>query len=136
MNGDKVRLKVRLYKLYRRRKQKRTTTARILGFRDGGSSELGNFVKSYKTETARFTGPGQENPVIIVYDNDSGTQGLQNSFKTYGKNPKTNNPFVDLVRNLYAVPTPLLNGATQSTIEDFLECEYQGNDNWRQNFQP
>jgi len=31
-------------------------------------------------------------------------------------------PFVHVVRNLYALPTPLLNGAQKSKIEDFFEA--------------
>jgi RNA-directed DNA polymerase len=120
ING-KVQLKVRLYKTYRRKKKRPSSTARILGFKDGGSSALGDFIRGYKTETARFTAPGQEQPVIILYDNDSGTKGLQGSFNAYGKSPNANAPFVYLVRNLYAVPTPLVGAAKESKIEDFFD---------------
>src|SRR5439155_5862475 len=31
-------------------------------------------------------------------------------------------PYQRVVRNLYAVPTPLINGATESKIEDFFDA--------------
>jgi hypothetical protein len=38
-----------------------------------------------------------------------------------GKKLHGSEPFAHVVRNLYVVPTPLLNGATESKIEDFFE---------------
>jgi RNA-directed DNA polymerase len=113
----KIRLKVRLYK-YRL-----SSTARITGLGDGGSSSLSKFISTYKKETDKFGAPGEKNPVIILYDNDSGATKVRNVIKgVCGKTVNGTEPFVRVVRNLYAVPTPLLNGAQQSKIEDFFEA--------------
>jgi hypothetical protein len=62
----KIRIKIRLYKY------PKTSTARLLDLRDGGSSALSNFIGSYRRETKDFAGPGLTDPVIILYDNDEG----------------------------------------------------------------
>lgn len=113
----KIQIKVRLYK-YRH-----SSTARILGLRDGGSSSLNNFIATYKKETAKFKAPGQKHPVVILYDNDSGAKKIRNGIKqASGATVTGNEPFVHVVSNLYAVATPLLNGAQESKIEDFFEA--------------
>lgn len=113
----KIRLKVRLYKYHR------SSTGRILGLRDGGSGSLSIFISTYKNETDKFKAPGQTNPVIVLYDNDSGAKNIRNVIKQVcGKTLNGTEPFVRVFRNLYAVPTPLLNGAPESKIEDFFEA--------------
>jgi hypothetical protein len=57
MPDKKIRLKVRLYKY------PRSSTARLLGLKDGGSGVLGTFIAAYKKETSHFNGPGLTNPV-------------------------------------------------------------------------
>ena len=99
---EKIRLKVRLYKYTR------SSTARILGLNDGGSSSLANFISSYKKETDKFTAPGRKNPVVILYDNDSGAdpilKAIKNATNLVVKRTETS---VHVIANLYAVPTPL-----------------------------
>jgi len=113
----KIRLSVRLYK-YRR-----SSTARILGLRDGGSSALSSFIATYKKETGKFKAPGHKHPVVVLYDNDSGASGIRNAVKqASGKMPSGTEPFVHVIRNLYAIATPLSNGARESKIEDFFEA--------------
>jgi hypothetical protein len=34
---------------------------------------LSKFIAAYNKETKRFTGPGLTEPVVILYDNDSGS---------------------------------------------------------------
>lgn len=70
----KIRLNIRLYK-YRK-----SSTGRILGLRDGGSGCLANFIATYKKETAKFKAPGQKQPVILLYDNDSGAHPIKPTF--------------------------------------------------------
>ena len=112
-----VQIKVRLYK-YRD-----SSTARILGLRYGGSSPLNNFIATYKKETAKFKVPGQKHAVVILYDNDSGAKKIRNGIKQAGGVTVTGNePFVHVIGNLYAVPTPLLNGAHESKIENFFDA--------------
>lgn len=113
----KIRLNVRLYK-YRR-----SSTARILGLRDGGSSSLSKFIAAYKKETGKFKAPGQKHPVVVLYDNDSGAPRIRNAVKeACGKILNGTEPFVHVVRNLYVIATPLLSGAKESKIEDFFEA--------------
>ncbi len=114
--AGKISLSIRLYK-YRK-----SSTPRILGLHDGGTANLAKFIAIYKKETAKFKAPGQKQPVIILYDNDSGAKPIISAVsQASGKKLDTKQPFAHVIRNLYAVPTPLLNGATESKIEDFFE---------------
>ena len=114
---NKIRLRVRLYKY------PRSSTARIIGLRDGGSGSLAKFIATYKTDTDRFNAPGQKNPVIVLYDNDSGAVAVRRGIKqATSVIVKGTEPFVHVVRNLYAVPTPLVNGAGESRIEDCFDA--------------
>jgi hypothetical protein len=114
--GGKIQLNLRLFK-YRH-----SSTARILGLRDGGSSSLSAFIATYKKETVRFRAPGQKHPFIIVYDNDSGAHVIRNAVKAAcGKVVTGREDFVHVIGNLYALATPLLGGARESKIEDFFE---------------
>jgi hypothetical protein len=70
-----ITLKVRLYKYTK------ISTGRILGLKDGGSGRLGNFITSYKKDTDKFAAPGLINPVIILFDNDSGRKSVCNPAK-------------------------------------------------------
>ncbi len=118
--GGKVTLKVRLYKYTR------TSTGRILGLKDGGSSHLARFISSYRKNTDKFSAPGLANPVIILFDNDSGRKAICNSAKDAhpsGKPVDVKAPFSHVVKNLYLVPTPLPAGKQESKIEDFFDAE-------------
>jgi retron-type reverse transcriptase len=112
----KIRLNVRLYK-YRK-----SSTARILRLSDGGSSALLDFIVTYKRETEKFKGPGMKNAFIALYDNDSGAKGIKNYIKGFAGPTFTGaEPFVHVLQNLYAVPTPTPVGRQSSKIEDFFE---------------
>jgi len=111
MPDKKIRLKVRLYKC------PKTSTARLLDLKDGGSSVLSKFIGAYKTETKDFTGPGLTEPVVILYDNDDGAKKIRNAIKNVSKVVPTGaEPFVHVIKNLYAVPTPFGANATPSKI--------------------
>lgn len=117
-DDGKIRLKVRLYKY------PDTSTARIIGLKGGGSGHLSNFLQLYKKDTARFTAPGLTEAVIILYDNDDGATPINNALKGSFKVSITGaEPFVHLLKNVYAMPTPKVGGATQSKIEDFFSAE-------------
>ncbi len=116
-SDGKIHINVRLYK-YRR-----SSTARILGLGDGGSGVLSKFIPMYKKETGKFNAPGQKHPVVVLYDNDSGASPIRSAVKqACGSAPNGTEPFFHVVRNLYAMATPLPNGAKQSKIEDFFEA--------------
>ena len=109
-----IQLKVRLYK-YRP-----SGTSRIIGLYGGGSASLGKFIGTYKKETATFGAPGQEHPVIVVYDSDSGANRIRSAVKeASGRSPE--GEYSQVIRNLYVVPTPLPNNAEESKIEDFFD---------------
>ena len=113
MLDKKIRLKVRLYK------HPRSSTARLLGLKSGGSGALSTFIKAYKKETRRFTGPGLTNPVVILYDNDKGAKCILDAIKDVSKVlPTGAEPFVHVIKNMYAVPTP----GAPSKIEDLFDA--------------
>jgi RNA-directed DNA polymerase len=117
MPGGKIRLKVRLYKY------PRSSTARVLGLNDGGSDPLTKFITTYKKETNKIKAPGQKNPVVILYDNDSGAKPIRSGLKqASGTIVNGTEPFVRVIRNMYAVPTPAVNGVKESKIEDFFDA--------------
>jgi RNA-directed DNA polymerase len=112
---QKVVPKIRLYK------HPKSSTTRLLDLGSGGFSALTTFMSKYKKETAHF-GPGLVEPVIIVYDNDSGGVELRNRIKGEFK-VKTDGtePFVHVFKNLYVVPTPFSPNATPTEIEDLFD---------------
>jgi RNA-directed DNA polymerase len=121
VKDEKIRLKIRLYKY------PRSSTARILELKDGGSGALSNFLVNYKQETRHFTAPGLTNPVVILYDNDSGAKGIQKVIKSSFKVKVTaDEPFVRVFENLYALPVPYVGGATESKIEDCFDDQTKG----------
>ncbi len=82
--GGKIQFKVRLYKY------PRTSTARILGLHDGGTGGLKQLIFAYRDETAEFTAPGGlREPVVILFDNDSGASAVQSAVKQITKQPAT-----------------------------------------------
>ena len=111
----KIHLNVRLYKY------PKSSTARLLHLKGGGSSVLCNFMKEYKKVSSNFSAPGLTHPLIIVYDNDDGARPIQNSIKQNFKvQPTGDEPFFHLIKNMYAVSTPIPAGEVTSKIEDFF----------------
>lgn len=118
MPDKKIKLKVRLYKY------PRSSTARLLGLKDGGSAVLSKFIGTYKRGVSHFTAPGLANPIVILYDNDSGGDSIKKTMKDVAKVTATGTEqFVHLLKNLYTVATPLVGGTKQSTIEDFFDAK-------------
>jgi 5S rRNA maturation endonuclease (ribonuclease M5) len=108
--------KIRLYK------HPKSSTTRLLDLGSGGFSALATFMSKYKKETAHF-GPGLAEPVIIVYDNDSGGMELRNRIKGEFKvQTDGTEPFIHVFKNLYAVPTPFGPNATPTEIEDLFDA--------------
>ncbi len=91
----KPHLKIRLYKY------DTTSTARILGLNSGGSANLKDFIYEYKKNTDKFQAPGQQNPLIVVFDNDSGAKGIAGLAQQMnpGCKPRVD-PLTHLVKNL------------------------------------
>jgi RNA-directed DNA polymerase len=121
--AGKVTLKVRLYK------HTKSSTSRILGLQDGGTGQLPKFIGNYKEETDKFEAPGLENPFIVLFDNDSGAGPVCDAVKQVRPGKVAVNksdPFTHVLKNFYAVPTPLIAGKTASKIEDFFDSETLG----------
>jgi RNA-directed DNA polymerase len=117
MPDQKIRLKIKLYKY------PRSSTARLLDLKDGGSNVLSKFIAAYAKETKSFTGPGLTEPVVILYDNDTGAKSIRNAIKNVSKiMPTEVGPFVHVIKNLYSVPTPLGAAGAPSKIEDFFDA--------------
>jgi hypothetical protein len=119
----KPRLKVRIYKYAK------SSTSRILGLKDGGTSHINKFIGNYKKDTDKFAAPGLQNPLIILFDNDSGAKPICNAIQSARpgkKSVKLTDPFTHVVKNLYAVPTPLMVGQEESKIEDFFDAATRG----------
>lgn len=117
--GEKseIKLKVRLFKYTN------TSTGRILKL-SGGYSDLSRFIRDYKSEMGRFKASGKQNPVIVLYDNDSAAGPLKSTIKEVTKKNVAGNPsFVHIYGNLYTMATPLIEGGTSSCIEDFFDSE-------------
>lgn len=109
----KIRLKVRLCKYAE------SSTGRILGLKDGGSNALKDLMVAYRDESRRFTGPGLEQPVLVLYDDDDGAKPIRTIIKKVFKvHESEGRAFVHVFKNMYAVPTP----GKPSKIEDFFEA--------------
>jgi RNA-directed DNA polymerase len=112
-----IKLKVRLFK------HGKSSTTRLLGLGDGGSAVLSKFIGMYKSTTRHFTAPALAHPVIMLYDNDSGAGKINNVIKGTAKVTLTGKEqFAHVLKNLYAVATPILGDAKTSTIEDFFDA--------------
>lgn len=58
----------------------------------------------------------------MLYDNDSGSDSIKNAIKSVAKVTATGKEqFVHVLKNLYAVATPIVGDATTSMIEDFFD---------------
>ncbi|OWU85340.1 hypothetical protein ATO6_10010 [Oceanicola sp. 22II-s10i] len=91
---------------------------------NGGTGDLKELVHKYKSRTDGLGGRGFISPVILLVDNDQGSQdGLWGAIKTTSgskKNVDGKDRFYHVTRNLYVIPTPKLAGGKDSMIEDFL----------------
>jgi hypothetical protein len=113
---NKVELKVRIYR------HPRSSTSRLLDLGSGGSASLNNFMMSYSKETERF-GPASVEPVVVVYDNDDGAVPVRKLInRTFKVSMDGSEPFVRVVKNLYAVPTPFGPNKAETRIEDLFDA--------------
>jgi hypothetical protein len=95
-----------------------TATGRILKLK-GGTGRMGQFIKDYGDELKRFKAQGQQNPVILVIDNDGGAKPVHDAMRKFGKlKPTGQELFIHITGNLYLVATPLAAGQKSSVIED------------------
>jgi hypothetical protein len=50
---------------------------------------LKHFINSYRVETERFSAPGMTQPVVVLFDNDSGAKPIQAVVKDITKQQVT-----------------------------------------------
>ncbi|GAB5504734.1 retron Ec67 family RNA-directed DNA polymerase/endonuclease [Pyruvatibacter sp.] len=98
--------------------------SKILGI-SGGSSKLVRFFwrNWYENQVKQFSGGSFKNPVIVLIDNDSGSDSIFSTIKqNYGISieKNSNDPFFHICRNLYLVKTPRIGSTIETTIEDFF----------------
>ncbi len=114
--AGKVTLNVRRYRYADR------STGRILGI-GGGDGDLRKLLLTYRDALGRFKAPGLTDPIIVLIDNDSAAQRTLETIKQLiGSKPDRTAPFIHVLANMYVVLSPLLPGATFSTIEDLFDA--------------
>lgn len=110
--NNKITLNIRILKTVK------TSVGRVLQLGEG-TSFLEAFIKGYCEEINKFKAVGMRCAVVLVVDNDSGTDGICNVIRQLTtKSPSRTDPFTHIAGNLYMVFTPLKAGATKSAIED------------------
>jgi len=115
-NDGSISLKVRIYRYTK-------TNERILGL-GGGTGHLVKFVKEYAKVCKIIDAPGEQQPVIILVDNDEGAKVIFSIVnEAIGEKPDGSRAFYPYDHNLYVVPTPLGRNAKVTMIEDFFPEE-------------
>jgi hypothetical protein len=82
-----------------------------------GTGDLGHFIRDYQKEGKDFFQSETQQPVILLIDNDDGATPLKNIMKNMGI--ITDEISSHVGKNLYVVPTPLLN-EKPTMIESFF----------------
>jgi RNA-directed DNA polymerase len=119
-SAKQSKLKVRIFKY------PNTSTGRVLKLQ-GGTGQLKNFVSHYANELKRFKAPGMAHPIILLIDNDCGSNEIYSTIKTITKKaPDHAAPYIHIVGNLYLIATPLKPGNGPSMIEDFFDAQTKG----------
>jgi retron-type reverse transcriptase len=117
VSGNKIEINCRIYK-----QNNRSRTANIVGFHDGGASSLIRFMKTYIETSKKFSGPGLDKPIIVLYDNDQERSSVYQLCEKYiGRKPSPTDTYTKITKNLYIAPTPLQSGKKYSVIEDMFD---------------
>ena len=112
---DKFELAVSLFKYSK-------LNSHLLGL-SGGSSQLRTFISEFSKGAAKYQSQKSPFPVIVLIDNDKGAKEIFSTIKSTTKTAEKidgNLPYYHIAQGLYVVPTPKLNGAIESKIEDFF----------------
>jgi retron-type reverse transcriptase len=97
------------------------TTARMLNL-SGGTGELNLLVTTYRREWKKHLAGHLKQPVIVVVDNDKGSDGVFKAVASVTRKPVMGTEkFIHVCHNLYIVPTPKPKGGGESKIEDFFD---------------
>ncbi len=99
---------------------------------DGGTGHLKDFLSKFDKKSKQYKGNENMNPVIMILDNDSGSDGSGGIFSilngksfpniTSSKDALRNKEWLWVIQNLYIIFTPL-NGAKDSSMEDLFDKE-------------
>ena len=115
---DKVKLNVSLFKYSK-------LNYRLLGI-GGGTANLKPFISEFSKNVAKYKSIKSPYPVIVIIDNDSGAKEIFSTIKSTTRTSSSIDgslPYYHVAQGLYVVPTPKLNGAKQSKIEDFFSAD-------------
>ena len=80
-----------------------------------GTAGLCRLITTYEKDIKKFKGVGKSNPVIILIDNDDGSNGIK---KFLGINNKSFNSFYYYIENLYVLFVP---SRKNGSIEDLFD---------------
>lgn len=99
---------------------------------EGGTGYLKDFLLKFDKKSKQYKGNENMNPVIMILDNDSGSEGNGGIFSilngksfpniTSSKDELRNKKWLWVIQNLYIIFTPL-NGAKDSSMEDLFDKE-------------
>lgn len=112
---DKIRLNISLFKYSKLNSQ-------LLGI-NGGSPHLRTFITDFSKAAAKYKSRRSPFPVIVLIDNDKGAKEIFSTIKATTRTIEKidgSMPYYHIAQGLYVVPTPKLNGALESKIEDFF----------------
>ncbi|EPC3745689.1 hypothetical protein SM135_004247 [Salmonella enterica] len=71
-----------------------------------------------------FVCPPQNYPVILLMDNDSGSNGIEGLInRDFSDTREIHDGYTYVCENLYVVKTPLIDGKKETKIEDFFDCK-------------
>jgi len=115
--GAPQKLKIRLFK----QSERRTSVITDIG---GGVGGICKLIKHYcENLTAWKSAPRPLHPVIVIIDNDSGSNSVFGTIAGITKvaKPTGSEPFIHVAGNLYVIPTPPLGSKVSTDIEDFFD---------------
>jgi len=93
----------------------------------GGTGDMPAFIHHFDQRMRPFLCDGQKFPVIILVDNDKGSQEVfSKAKKITGIKVDGSENFYYLFRNLYLVVLPKKSGSSDVMIEDFFESSVTG----------
>lgn len=90
----------------------------------GGTGAFIEFINKYEKRMQRFLTPGCAFPVILLIDNDKGARKIKNNIATRLNRQYTTyrrGEYCNIVKNLYLVVIPLLDGKCETSIEDYFD---------------
>lgn len=112
---NEVALNIRLLKIYD------SSIGRLLHL-GHGSSDLARLIEQYLSEMDRFKAAGMSSPVILLVDNDGGSDCVYSAIKKHAKKKASRTDIFSYVAgNLYVISVPLKQGSTQCEIEDCFD---------------